>query len=86
MKLKDHYETMPLRGKVVAVPVGEETAFSGALKTNRTGAAILELLREETTEEEIVEKLSKRFDVPKERLREDVRQYLSALREKNLII
>ena len=40
----------------------------------------------ETTEEEIVEKLSERFEVPKERLREDVRQYLSALREKNLII
>ena len=86
MKLKDHYETMTLRGKVVAVPVGEETTFSGALKMNKTGAAILELLREETTEEEIVEKLSGQFEVPEDQLREDVRRYLSALREKNLII
>ena len=86
MKLKDHYETMSLRGKVMAVPVGEETAFSGALKTNRTGAAILELLREGTTEEEIVEKLSGQFEVPEDQLREDVHRYLSALREKNLII
>ena len=86
MKLKDHYETMPMRDKVVAVPMGDELSFNGALKLNKTGAAILELLKEETTEEEIVEKLSERFDVPKEILREDVHSYISVLQNNNMII
>ena len=85
MKLKDQYETMAMRDKVVAVPVGDEMTFSGALKLNKTGAAILELLKEETTEEEIVEQLSQRFDVPEEKLRKDVHAYISALIEKGLI-
>ena len=45
----------------------------------------MELLKEETTEEALVEKLSERFDAPKDLLREDVRQCVAMLREKNLI-
>ncbi len=85
MKLKDHYETMAMRDKIVAVPMGDEVSFNGALKLNKTGAAILELLKEETTEEALVEKLSERFEAPKDLLREDVRQCVAMLREKNLI-
>ena len=85
MKLRDHYETMAMRDKIVAVPMGDEVSFNGALKLNKTGAAILELLKEETTEEALAEKLSERFDAPMEIVREDVRQCIAALREKNLI-
>ena len=29
MKLKDHYETMAMRDKIVAVPMGDEVSFNG---------------------------------------------------------
>lgn len=59
--------------------------FNGAVKMNRTAAAIFELLKEDTTEEAIVEALARRFDAPREQIARDVRRYLAAFRQKDLI-
>ena len=69
----------------MAVPVGDDVTFNGAVKMNRTAAAIFELLKEETTEEAIVEDLAQRFDAPREKIAGDVHRYLAAFRQKDLI-
>ena len=86
MRLKDSYETLAMRDKTIAVPLGDDVQFNGAVKMNRTAAAIFELLKEETSEEAIVEALARRFDAPREKIAGDVRRYLDAFRKKNLII
>ena len=85
MHLKNHFETMTMRDTLVAVPVGDDVAFNGAVKMNRTAAAIFELLKKETTEEAIIEALAQRFDAPKDEIAGDVRRYLDMFRKKNLI-
>lgn len=85
MRLKNHFETMNMRDLLVAVPVGDDVEFNGAVKMNRTAAAIFELLKEDTTESAIVEALTQRFDAPEEEIAADVRRYLEAFWQKGLL-
>ncbi len=86
MRITHPIETFPLFGKTVAVPMDEATPFHGAMKMNQTAAAILELLREETTEAELVAAMAERFpDTPVETLAEDVRRFVRQLSEHCLL-
>ena len=87
MHLQYQYETMKIRDIVIAVPVGDGSeSMKSILRLNRTAAAIFDLLKEETSEEQIVESLMKRFDVSRETLVRDVHLYIEEFRKKNLLI
>jgi len=87
MHLKYDFHTMALMGKVIAVPVGDGTeSMKIILRLNRTAAAIFDLLKEETNEEQIVESLMTRYDVSKETLEHDVHMYIEEFRKRNLIV
>ena len=60
-KLKYTFENMELDDHIVAVPVGDGAqAFRGVVKLNESAAEIFELLKHETTEEEVIAELKKR--------------------------
>ncbi|MBR4711025.1 MAG: PqqD family protein [Clostridia bacterium] len=86
MRLKGHYETMTMNDTLVAVTMGDDAGFNGAIRLNKTAAAIFELLREETGEEAIVDTLCKRFGAPREKVARDVHATVASLRERGLII
>ena len=55
--------------------------FSGLIRGNRTLGILLDMLREETTEEELVGAMKKRFsDAPPEMIESDVVMLLEKLR------
>ena len=86
MRLKNHYEIMSVEDQIFAVPVeNDEGSFSGMIKLSKTAAAIFELLQNETSEGDIVEKMSIRFDVPQDILAADVHKAVSLLRDKGLL-
>ena len=64
--------------ETVLVPTGT-AAFSGIVRGNKTLGAVLEQLRTETTEEEIVRALCARFDAPKDVIEKDVRRVIDEL-------
>ena len=80
MKLKSSFVSQDVDGSQFLVPVGEET-FSGIVRSNETAAIIINLLREETSEEKISEALLEIYDAPYEQIAADVREVLSVLRE-----
>ena len=87
MRLKGPYEIMQVEGQSFAVPMDENRdGFGGVIKLSRTALAIFEQLQEETTEEAIVEKLSQRFDAPRDVLAADVRSTVAKFREKGLLL
>ena len=87
MHLRYQYETMEIMDMVVAVPIGDGTEnVKSILRLNRTAAAIFDLLKEETNEEQIVESLMTRYDVSKETLEHDVHMYIEEFRKRNLIV
>ena len=55
------------------------TKFSGLVRSNSTAGFIIECLETETTEDEIVSKMQKKWDVSDEIARRDVRKIVKEL-------
>ena len=54
--------------------------FAGLVKGNKTLGAVLELLKKDTTEEQIIASMQQRYDAPPEVIERDVKKVLSELR------
>lgn len=70
MKLKNTFELMELDGSNIAVPVGEGAeSFKGIIKMNETAKDIFEFLKEETTLDQVVEKMCEIYSGDKDSIR-----------------
>ncbi|QTE75011.1 PqqD family peptide modification chaperone [Clostridiales bacterium FE2010] len=86
MKSKYSFEKMELDGEIVAVPVGEGAAeLHAVLNVNEEAMRILELLQEETTEENIVAQLMKEYEGKKEEIAPLVSEYIRQLFQEGLL-
>ena len=85
MRLKHEFEIMEVESQRFAVPMEEDAGFSGVVKLTRTAAEIFELLREETTEEAIVEAMKERYNVPEDILAADVHRVVQRLRDRGML-
>lgn len=79
MKLKDGFVTREMYGEHLMVST--DGAFNGLVRSNAAAAFIVECLAEETTEQEIVQKMLAKYDAPTEILEEDVKKILNTLRD-----
>lgn len=79
MRLKDGFITHEGAEEHITVPAGG-VSFSGMIRSNQTAGFIVECLKDEVTEEEIVEKMLEKYDAPKERITRDVEDVLEKLR------
>ena len=57
------------------------SSFAGLIRSNKTAAFIVECLKEETTQEKIVEAMFEKYDAPKEVLAKDVLDVIDKLRK-----
>lgn len=80
MKLNDKFILHTANGQTMLVPVGGSD-FSGMIRGNAVFLAILELLKTETTEENVIRALRERFDAPPGQIESDVKKVLVQLRE-----
>lgn len=86
MKSKYILEKMELDGEIIAVPVGENASeLHAVLNLNEEAMRILELLQQETTEDEIMDVLLKEYTGDPEEIRAYVRQFLKTLEEEGLL-
>lgn len=79
MKLKNEFITHELGGEQIMVSASG--TFKGFLKSNKTAAFIVDLLKNEITFEEIVDKLLEKYDAPKDIIEKDVLRILETLRK-----
>ena len=80
MKLKKEFITHNTDSESLLVPAGG-AGWSGLVKGNRTLGAILELLKTDTSGENIIAAMKDRFDAPEEIIIRDVKKALSELRK-----
>ena len=78
MKLKDEFITHNSDDESMLIPTAD-AKFSGIVRGNKTMGKIIDLLKEETTEDEIVAKLMDIYDIPEETVRKDVRTVIENL-------
>lgn len=87
MKLKYNFVTNEVAEKIVAVAVGDDLEkFNGFIKMNDVGAYIFNMLKNDVTEDEIVEAMKKDFeDATEEEIREAVKEFTDKLSESDVI-
>ena len=80
MKAKFQFEIMELDDDMVAVPMGDGAeSYHGVLKINETAAAILKLLAEDTTEEQIVKVLLEEYTGDRAEIARYTHEYIEKL-------
>ena len=79
MKLKDEFITHNSDDESMLIPTAD-AKFSGIVRGNKTMGKIIELLKEETTEDEIVSRMLEIYDIPEETVRTDVKTVIENLK------
>lgn len=79
MKLKKEFIVHIAGKEAVLVPAGG-AEFSGVVRGNRTLGTVLELLKEDITEDGIVRAMKDRFSAPDGVIEKDVEKVLTELR------
>lgn len=77
MKLKKGFVTHNSNGEQILVAA--DGSFNGIAKSNKTAAFIVDCLKEETTKEEIIDKMVQVYDAPRETIEKDVTKIIEQL-------
>ena len=86
MKLKHRFIIRSVAGQSVALSVGEEKErFYGMIKLNSVGEFIFKLLEKDTTSDEILSKITEKYDVSDSDAKEALDSYLGILRSNGLL-
>ena len=80
MKLKNEFLLHNTSAESILVPAGG-ASFSGVVRGNKTLGAVLELLKEDTTEDAVVAAMRSRYDAPEGVIEQDVAKILEELRK-----
>ncbi len=80
MKLRKEFITHSTGSDSLLVPTGG-AGWAGLVKGNKTLGAILELLKTDTSEVEIIKAMCARFDAPETVIAADVQKALTELRK-----
>lgn len=87
MRLKHSFESIEMGDEIVAVAVGTGAEnVHGVLKMNKAGQEIIEMLGNEITENQIVDKLAQKYDNDRELLETYVHEVVEYLQKADLII
>ena len=79
MKLNSGFISHKDGSSTLLVPTGAAD-FSGLVRSNATAGFIIECLKKETTEDEIVAKMQKKWEVSEEAARRDVQKIMKQLK------
>lgn len=79
MKLKDGFVTHMFDDTQVLIGT-ESVSFKGIVNSNKTTAFIVDCLKSDTTESEIVDKMLEKYNADRAVIEEDVRMVLGKLR------
>ena len=86
MKKKLDFVLREIAGDLLLVPTGKTALdLNGMLTFNEVGGEIWKMLDDVDSEEEIVDRLLEDYDVQREELQQDVREFLDRLRELGIL-
>ncbi|MFZ3102549.1 MAG: PqqD family protein [Desulfitobacteriaceae bacterium] len=86
MKIKDGFMLREVAGQWVVVPLGERVVeFNGIMTLSESGALIWKNMKNDIAEVDLVKIVLNEYSVDEESARLDVREFVSILKEKNLV-
>ena len=73
-------------GQWVVVPLGDMVVeFNGIMTLSESGAILWKILKSGAQEEELVEAITKEYDIDEETAESDVKEFIDDLKQKGLI-
>jgi len=86
MKLKKGFCTQTISDGQVMVPTAEaETDFRGIVRSNETAAFVVDMLKNETTKDEILNALKQEYEGDERKMEQDLLSVLDKLKSINAI-
>lgn len=86
MKIKNGFAKREIAGSYIVVPVGKEASeFNGMITLNESGSFFWDCLQNETTFDGAIEKITSEYDVEKTLAEEDLKKFITMLKENNLL-
>lgn len=87
MKLKYNFAVQKVTDFWAAVPVGSDALrYNGVISLNETARDMIEFLREDITEDELVQKMLGEYDIDEAALRKDVHNFVVKLQEADVLV
>ena len=80
MKLNENFLAQEIDDTQVMVATGD-TAFNGIVRSNQTAAEIVDLMKEETTRDAVVDKMCAKYDASRDEIAADVDMVIATLRK-----
>lgn len=86
MKIKHEFVPREIAGEFVLVPVGKSAIeLSGMIFSNGVGAFLMEMLKEDQTEDSLIAGLQDEYEVDYETASADVKDFVKKLHELGII-
>ena len=87
MKIKENLLLRQIAGQWIAVPIGERVVgVGGIISLNETGAFLWKKIEEGTADcQSLAELLTAEYDVSLDVARQDVEEFVAAMKEKELL-
>ena len=86
MKLKYTFENVEMDGEIIAVPIEDSAEeMHGVLRLNGGASEILNLLKKDTTEENVVSALAEQYENNRDEITVYVHEFVNKLWEMNLL-
>lgn len=86
MKIKEGYIIREVADTIVVLPTGTACLdFNGIINLNKTGGFLWKQLTESYTEEMLVKALLEEYNIDEKTAKEDVRSFVSKLKEADLL-
>ena len=80
MKINENFLTQEIDDSQVIVATGD-AKFNGIVRSNKTAAEIVDLMQEETTRDEVIDKMCAKYDdAPRKVIADDVDMVIATLR------
>ena len=87
MKVKEGFVVREVADMIVAVPTGSLlNEYRGMITLSKVGEFVWNLLEEGITEQEIIDKVMRRYHIDQERAKKDTKKFLDNLRTKKILI
>ena len=86
MKIKEGFVLKTIAGRTVAVPVGDNLVNLQLMLTlNESGAFLWKELEKDSTEDSLVEAMTKEYAIDADTARADVNAFLNVLKENHIL-
>ena len=86
MRISDQFILRQIAGEYIIIPTGQTTLkFNGMITVNEQGAFLWEALKEEITEDALIDALLEEYDTDRQTAQADVAEFLEVLRQKRIL-